>query len=260
MNKSFLFFFLLFESVSGTSQKLYSVLKIKPEFAGISYADKHVKEEFRTSVPKINIYWGIDIFYRKKKVTHKFSLEESALEKNFKIINKFLAPPNTGVGFAYGTYGTGINHLIVGYSLHREAKNEKGFLFHTRIRFNYSFGLGLSFNRSKAFYREVDAASNGGFQTPITYHGYEAVHYRNGFGLFFKSTGGFDFINRKGKRRFCFNLFYNQGLKQMVLYNIHYQYGYFNDPQKQVDVPNQVLKNRGTTFGFSIGLPITIKK
>ena len=46
----------------------------------------------------------------------------------------------------------------------------------------------------------------------------------------------------------------------MAHFDIHYQYGYFNDPSKQVDIPKQVLRSRGTTFGFSLGIPITIKK
>jgi hypothetical protein len=46
----------------------------------------------------------------------------------------------------------------------------------------------------------------------------------------------------------------------MAKYNIHYQYGYFNDPTRQVNVPNQIIYTRGTTFGFSLGVPIKIVK
>ena len=79
-------------------------------------------------------------------------------------------------------------------------------------------------------------------------------------GIFLKSSGGVDFVSKKGKRIVCLSLFYNQGFKQMVHYNIHYQYGFWNDPSRQVDVPNQLLRNKGTTFGFSAGFPITLKK
>lgn len=200
------------------------------------------------------------MIYKAKKITHKISLEESALEKNFKIINKFLAPPNTGLGISVWSFGTGIDHLILGYSLQKVGKKGKGFLFHSRIRFNYSVGLGLGFNRSKAFCKQVDARSAGGRQDPFTYSAFEAIHIRDGVGIFLKSTGGVDFVSKKGKRKICLNLFYNQGVKQMVHYNIHYQYCFWNDPSRQIDVPNQILRNKGTTFGFSAGFPITLKK
>jgi hypothetical protein len=260
MNKYIFLFLFLLVAIFCNGQKLYSIVRIKGEFSGISYTKNHVKEEFRPSVPWLNVSWGIEVIYRAKKIIHKISLEQSPLDMNFRIINKFTAPPNNGVGFAYAGFATGINHFIVGYSLQKEGKKEKGFLFHSRMRFNYSGGLGFSFNRSKAYYREVYQSSEGGFQTPIIYCAYEAVHYRDGFGVFLKGTGGFDFINKKGKRKLSINLFYNQGIKDMVHFDIHYQYGYFNDPARQVDVPKLVLRNRGTTIGFNLGIPITIKK
>lgn len=260
MNKYIFLFFFLFETIIGTGQKLYSIVRLKGEFSGISYTKNHVKEEFRPSVPWIIGSWGIDVIYRAKKMTHKISLEQAALGMNFQIINKFLAPPNNGLGLDNATFGRGIDHLIFGYALQKEGKHEKGFLFHSRIRFNYSLGLGVSLNRSKAYYKDAYPKSEGGFQGTSTYIGYEAIHYRDGFGVFLKGTGGFDFINKKGKRKLCLNVFYNQGLKDMVHYDIHYQYGYFNDPSRQVDVPHLILRSRGTTFGFSVGIPIALKK
>lgn len=46
----------------------------------------------------------------------------------------------------------------------------------------------------------------------------------------------------------------------MAHFDIHYKYGYYNNSTLQVDVPKQVLRTRGTNFGFSLGVPITIKK
>ncbi len=260
MNKYIFLFLTLLGAIFCNGQKLYSIVRIKGEFSGISYTKNHVKEEFRPSVPWLNVSWGIDVIYQAKKITHKISLEQSALGMNFQIINKFLAPPNNGLGYANASFGRGIDHFIMNYSLQKEGKHEKGFLFHSKIRFNYSYGIGISLNRSKAYYREVFFGSEGGFQGNSDYIGYEAIHYRKGPGIFLKGTGGFDFINKKGKRKLSINLFYNQGIKDMVHFDIHYQYGYFNDPARQVDVPKLVLRNRGTTIGFNLGIPITIKK
>ena len=46
----------------------------------------------------------------------------------------------------------------------------------------------------------------------------------------------------------------------MAHFDIHYRYGYWNDPAKQVDVPKLVLRSRGTVFGLSVGIPITLLK
>ncbi len=257
--KLFIIFFqvLAFKS---NCQKIYTVVNLSGEFSGISYAGHHVKEEFRPSVPKMNAIWRIDFLYRVKRLAHKISLEQSVLGKNFKLINKFKVPPYSELGFNYSSYGTGIDHFIISYALQMEGKKEKGFFFKSRIKFNYFLGVGTSLNRSKEYYRDYYPSSDGGWSDPYTYDGYEAKHYREGMGYFVKGGAGFDLINKKNKRFLCFNLFYNQGLKTMIRYDVHYQYGYWSDPQRQVDVPHQILKGRGTTFGFSIGLPITIKK
>ncbi len=262
--KKLLFLLLSFcLSLCGYSQKIYGIVNLTAPFSGISYTNGHNRDEFRPSIASINFSWGIDFIYKARKVRHKISVEQLSVGKHIKFINKFTLPPNTErlLGATVSSSGDFIPHFIFSYAFLKEGKKEKGFLFHSKIRFNYSMGLGISLNRSKAFYKEVYPNSSGGWENPFTYTGYEAVHYRDGFGLFLRGTGGFHFINKKkNKRVLSFNLFYNQGLKDMAHFDIHYQYGYWNDPSKQVDVPKQVLRTRGTTFGFSLGVPITIKK
>lgn len=257
-------FFLLYVSISlcAKAQKIYGVINLTAPFNGISYAPGHNKKEFKPTIVKINGSWRIDLFYKAKKISHKLSIEEQPLGYNFKLIDKYNIPPNNSqlLSFNYSIYGRTIDHLIFSYALQKEGKSNKGFIFKTKIKFNYSTGIGVSLNRSKSYYREVFDNSSGGLTTPTTYHGFYADHYRDGFGLFLRGTGGFDILNKKGKRELCFNIFYNQGLKDMAHFDIHYKYGYFNDPLKQVDVPKQVLRTRGTNVGFSLGIPITIKK
>lgn len=249
-------------AVETYSQKLYSVLKLTAPFSGISYTKGHNREEFKPSVARINFSWGVDIIYHGKKVNHKFSIEQVPFEKYFKLVNKFMLPPNSEqlLGHVSINFGTTIDHFIFSYTLQKEGKMDKGFLFNSKIKFNYSAGGGFSFNRSKEYYNSVYPNSSDGGSNQYTYMAYDAVHYRDGFGLFLRGTGGFDFVNKKGKRKLSLNAFYNQGLKDMAHFDIHYRYGYWNDPSKRVDVPHQILRSRGTTFGFSIGVPIIIIK
>lgn len=259
-----LIYIMIFISIqqNGNTQKLYSVVNLTAPFSGISYTGGHNSQEFKPSVARINLSWGVDIIYRRKKVNHKFSVEQMPFEKYFKLVNKYMLPPNTEqlLGHVRINFGTAIDHFIFSYALQKEGKKEKGFLFDSKIRFNYSAGVGVSFNRSKVYYRNLYANSSDGASNQYTYMAYDAVHYRDGFGLFVRGTGGFDFVNKRGKRKLSVNLFYNQGLKDMAHFDIHYRYGYWNDPAKQVDVPKLVLRSRGTVFGLSVGIPITLLK
>ncbi|MGQ0739234.1 MAG: hypothetical protein ACT4OJ_09265 [Bacteroidota bacterium] len=254
----------LFMPVSGISQKLYGVINLTAPFSGTTYAKTYNREEFRPRNIRINGSWGIDFVYKAKKMNHKLSVQQVPFGEAFKLINKFMNPPYRQdsflLGFSNATHEDAIDHFIFSYGFQKEGKKEKGFLFRSRIRFNYSAGMGISFNRSKAYYNQVFSRSSGGSQNPWTYYAYEIEIHRIGPGLFLNGGAGFDFINKKGKRKLSFNIFYKQGLTNMARFDIHYQYGYWNDPAKRVDVPNQKIYSRGTTFGFSLGVPIRIIK
>ena len=258
----FLLFFLLFHFVHG--QKLYGIINLTAPFSGISYAKEYNEEEFKPRNVRINVGWGFDIVYKVKKLSHKFSFNEMPLEGSFKLVNKFMLRQYNQdgrlLGFREFIHGDAIDHFIFSYALQKVGEKEKRFLLKSRIQFNYSAGLGVSLNRSKDYYKQVFSSSSGGGYSPITYYDYDINIYREGFGLFLKGGVGGDFINKKGKRNLCFNLFFYQGLKNMAHFDIRYRYGYYNDPSKQVDVPNQKIYSRGTTFGFSLGVPVRILK
>jgi hypothetical protein len=258
--KKFLIVISLFSVLKSSAQKVTVVINLVGEFAGISFTNNHVKEEFRPSVPKINGVWSIDLIYQAKKLNHIISFGESVFEKYFHLINKFMKPSDTLLGIMGGAFGTGIDQLTIAYCLQKRSMEEKKFLFKSKIIFNYSIGAGYIFPRSKNYWNNTYSRSEDGWVDPYTYITYEAIHYRDGFGIFLKAGAGFSIVNKKKKELICFNLFYNQGLKQMAHFDIHYKYGFWNDPQKQVDVSSQILRSRGTTFGFSVGVPITIKK
>ncbi len=259
--KQTIFFIICISLINNShGQKLYAVVNLNAPFSMLNYTSGHNKQEFKPSVIRINGSWGIDVFYKPKKITHKLSVQEVPFGFYFELINKFNKPPNNSLGFNSTKYGRVIDHFIVNYAIQKEVRKSQNFLFKSNIKFNYSLGLGFSLNRSKRFYKEVFPNSADGFINQWTYDGYYADHYRDGFGVFVRSTVGFDIFNKKGKRKLCFNLFYNKGLKDMAHFDIQYDYGYLNDPTKQVFVPKQVLRTRGTNMGFSLGIPITIKK
>jgi hypothetical protein len=264
MKKKIVILSLLCIPLFGITQRLYGIINLTAPFSGISYTKEYNKDEFKPRNVRINGSWSLDIVYKAKKVSHKFSFNEMPFEESFKLVNKFMLPqynPNGGLlGFKQAIHGDAIDHFIFSYALQKEGIKEKRFLFKSSLRFNYSGGLGISLNRSKDYYKEVFSRSSGGASTPSTYYGYDIDINRDGFGLFLKGVAGVDFINRNGKRKLCLSLFFYQGLKNMADFDIHYQYGYFNDPDKQVDVPNQKLYSRGTTFGVSLGVPIKIIK
>lgn len=263
MKKYLISLLFIIKAATGNSQKMYAVVKLTAPFSGISYTESHNKAEFRPSIAKINFSWGVDLIYTGKKFQHKLSVTEVPFGKYFKLINKFMFEPGgLGLlGFRKASMGEFTDHFIIGYSLQKEGTKTRKFILGSGIRFNYSAGLGISFGRSKAYWNQVYLMSGGGSAGNYTYYGYEAVHHRDGYGLYIMPSVGFDIVSKKKqKRKINFNLFYYQGIKDMAHYDIHYQYGYFNDPSKQVDVPKQVLRSRGTTFGFSLGVPISIKK
>lgn len=242
------------------SQKLVLIPSIKGEIGCISTARHYTKNEFQPTIPEFQPAWKLELILH-KKLSHVFGLEQSALGNSYKVTSKFFYPPYPPLlGVTEGMLFIEFNHLILSYGVQFDGKRPKGFLFKSKIRFNWYAGLGYSFNRSKRLYQEQYKYSSTGVSVLDSYIFQEAYHYRDGFGVFLKGQGGFDFLNKKGKKIVTVNLYFNQGLKTMVHYIIHYKYGFFNDPQKQIEVFDVNMKSKGTTFGISFGVPITILK
>lgn len=260
-HKIFLVFCLAF-ALAAKGQSIYGVLSLTAPFNGLSSAPNHNSKEFKASLIRINVSWKAEVIIERKKISHKLSIEQQPIGYSFKISDKFSAPPNNSqlLSFNYSRYAESIDNFFLSYALQKGGRNFKGFILKSKIKLNSSAGIGISFNRSKSFYETQFLNSSGGISTPDTYLGYYADHFRDGIGLFLSGAAGFDICNKKGKKRLCFKVFYNQGLRSMMKFNVHYKYGYFTDPTRQVDVPLQILRIRGTNFGLSLGIPITIKK
>jgi len=199
---------------------------------------------------------SIDVFYKPHRIIHKFTLEYNRIGDAFKIQNKFLAPAD--IGIIRISHASGIEHLILSYNLGYESKKLHNPVGKLKMRYTGSLGVGLGFQRSKTFYRDVFYPMDYGVQDGNSYMAYLGKFSRTGMGIFSTANAGFDIISRKNKRILAFSFFYNKGFSEMIKFNIHYQYGFLNDPARQVDVPNQVLRSRGTSFGLKIGVPIKI--
>lgn len=261
--KRLILLILLNITVSVHGQKLEALIGLNTPFSGISGSGSHDKKEFKPSVLRFNISWEVAVLYKRNKMAHVLTLAQLPLGKNFKVVNRFNIPPDDAVnlGFSYYIFGTDINNCLISYDQLRSEKKSRPFIFKTDIKLNYSYGVGIGFNRSKYYYANFYSSSNGGWSTPWTYYAVDATHYRDGLGLFACFRAGIDFFGRKRKVSFMtIKFFYLQGLRKMAHFNIHYRYGYWNDLSKRIDKPDQILFTRGTTLGFALALPIVILK
>lgn len=238
--------------------RFYITPNVDLQYSGLSFVKNSEKNanDFKRSVPLLNFMSSIDVFYKPHKLIHKITLEYSRVGDGFKVVNHFLGPTDIGVHTI--SHAGGFEHLILSYNLGYESKKLHNPIGNLKIRYTGSFGLGIGFNRSKAYYRDIFYPIDYGLQDGNTYMAYLGTLSRTGMGIFSIVNAGFDIVSRKNKRVLSFSFFYNKGFTEMIKFNIHYQYGFFNDPNKQVDVPNQLLRSRGTSFGLKIGIPIKI--
>ena len=255
-----LFLAVLFLPIITFSQKLYIIPNFDLQYSGLSFMRNSEKnaDDFKPSVPLLNYMSSIDIIYKPQKLVHKITLEYSRLGDGFKITNKFMSPADPGI-LSMSDAGA-IQHFILSYSLGIESKNVHNPLGNLKLRYTGSLGMGIGFNRSKKYYKDLWYPIDNGLQDDKMYMAYLGTISRTGMGFFSIANAGFDVISRKNKRVLSFSLFYDKGFSELIKFNIHYQYGYFNDPSRQIDVPNQILRSRGTSFGLKIGVPIKILK
>jgi hypothetical protein len=241
-----------------TSQKLYITPNIDFQYSGLSFVkiSERNTNDFKRTVPLLNYILSIDVFYKPKKFIHKITLEYNRFGDGFKVINKFLSP--TDIGTHSISHSGGFEHFILSYNLGIESKKLHNPLGKLKIRCTCSLGFGIGFNKSKSYYNDIFYPIDFGLQDRNSYIAYLGTFSRTSMGIFSIINTGFDITNRKNKRMLSFSFFYNKGFSEMIKYNIHYQYGLFNEPNKMINVPNQTLRSRGTSFGLKIGIPIKI--
>lgn len=260
MLKYFLFYVIYFISFEVNSQKLYIVPNFDFQYSGLSFVRKSEKNanDFIPSIPLLNFMSSLDIFYKPGRMIHKLTIENNRFGDGFGVKNKFIHPGELGLlGISHAG---GFTNLIISYNAGIESIKQHNPLGKLKLKYTGSIGCGIGLNRTLAYFEEAFYPIDWGWQDGITYIAYLGSFSKTGPGIFSIVNAGFDVINKKNKQVLNFSFFYNKGFTEMIRFYIHYQYGFFNDPSRQVDVPRQVLRSRGTSFGLKIGVPITIFK
>ena len=260
MLKYFLFSGIYFLPLNGLSQRLYIVPNFDLQYSGLSFVRRSEKNasDFKPSIPLLNFMASLDIFYKPKKIIHKLTIESNRFGDGFGVTNKFIHPGE--IGLLGISHSGGFDNFIISYNAGIESKKLHNPLGKLKLRYTGSLGAGIGLNRTMAYFDDVIYPIDYGWQDGNTYIAYLGSFSKTGPGLFSIVNAGFDVISKHNKRVLNFSFFYNKGFTEMVRFYIHYQYGFFNDPARQTDVPKQVLRSRGTSFGLKIGIPIKILK
>ena len=67
MTKQALFGVMVSFSINTSAQKLYVVTSFTSPFSGLSYAKQYQKDDIRPYNPRINLSWGVSLFYKEKR-------------------------------------------------------------------------------------------------------------------------------------------------------------------------------------------------
>lgn len=240
------------------SQKIEIVPNLGIQYYGISYISKNDVHpmDFRASRPNIEGTWGFSVKYKRERLRHILSLQDIVLGSSFSFRNIYL---DKGIipTFQERMHSDGIDVLLFSYNIQKEFNKEFIFFGKSKLKFIYSGGVGIAFNRSKWFYDIVLPPYSFGQIISTNYFEYHILYNRAGAGVFLIGKAGFNFYNKKGKNFLTLEAFWNQGLKKMEEFSIDYNYGYLNT-QYQRTVKDVKLKSRGTAFGFTLGVPIRL--
>lgn len=223
------------------------------QFSGLSYISKRNSRpsDFRHSIPLAAVSMVGDIKYKIGKLTQVISIQNIEVGPSFSFRNIYLDKgivPTISGHFAASSLG----HALLSYGVESQTRLNKTILF------NYGIQAGLGFPRGYEYY---DSASTEtfGMQLGDSYYQYRLQYFRSGLGIFLSAKMGIAFYNRRKKCWLDLEAFWHQGLRQMEEYAISYQYGYYSYPQYQRD-QQVILKTRGTVFGVTASVPITILK
>ncbi len=202
----------------------------------------------------INPVLGVDIMYEKGKFIHALGVSSQPFGISFKGDVKQEGTNQTAILFSHAAFD---RQFMLSYQLFVQSRISKT-SSKRPVYFNYGMGLGVGFNRSKNFYSINNIPrSFGGSSLPAGhFYAYEYNRFRTGIGYFLKPEIGFIFYNKKKKPFLNTSLFYNIGLTEMESFKLKLQYGnlfttYFKEE-------NQILKTRGSVFGFKIGVPVKL--
>ena len=268
MKKKYLLFLLIIGPVSFLkAQKLSISPFLGLHYSNIDYIKKGdaKQDDFETPGPKIAELWGIDINYRCKKILHQLTLQNTVIGEAFEIKNKYvLRTPEQLLGSYKQISQGGDDYLQLKYSAKKEFSKTHKFFGKSNFKLAFSLGMGIVFDRTQDYYdntfHALYASFGGGGGPNGEYFYYQWWLKEHNSGVLATVGVGINVYKKTGKQLLYIEAFYSKGLRQMLKYSIDYKYGYTQYPQYQTEVHNQIIRTRGTSFGFKIGVPIKILK
>ncbi len=242
-------------------QRIYISPNIGMQLSGISHKVGSKNTDFYVSVPSFQIAYGLDLFYQKNNRKYKLSFYDNILGYSYKVIPY----NNIFIGHYILTQYYAIDNLQLSLSKVFEKKSMGKFPFKSKIQFACTSGLGIDINSTKAFYKEQFSQMHFyiehqtiGF-APQYIGTDDTIFRKSSVGLFLINDAGFDIFSKRKKRVLTFSLFYKLGFIKMAKTEVTYYYGDVGNPASEKKYKQQ-LATTGTTFGFKLGIPITIKK
>lgn len=234
--------------------------KFGVEYFAMSYYPKNAakNKDIKVSMPDLDFLLGIEITVQKMR--NKFSLvfENMNLGEGVAILtdSAFYTDGSVTNGGRTGNKTSRVIHYL-GILYSRTYKPSK----ESRFSCFWGAGTGIGINKSETYYREVQ---NAGYSS--LYAGGENIvsiqrwAKPTGNGIFLHLWSGLSYINKKGKEAIIFEIFWRQGLRKMVEYTVDYSYSSPLRPSYGRSVTGYRFNNRGTTFGTTLGFPISLSK
>jgi hypothetical protein len=239
--------------------KLYCQISFIPkvgfEYSGIGYYPKgSVKyEDIIITIPDGEMFLSCEVSLLNRDDKYSFLVERMNLGEGVKIIRDSVFYSNGFIGYGQTRMLTGREILFLGFHYDKINKPIKN----TWLSYFYGAGIGIGFNKTAAYYREVqDAGYSSAFwggDNPINIQRWAIP---TGHGFFLKLRGGLTLMNKKKREALILEFFWRQGLKKMIEYTVDYSYSSNLRPSYGHTVRGYRFNNRGTTFGTTLGFPI----
>jgi hypothetical protein len=265
MKLLFLLFAIIFLRGIIFSQAIYFKPKIVCNMGLFNFQRRsEVKEvDFIPNIFGLQFTLGGSVIYKNKKGnSHNINADFGFLGGGYQINNK-IRQDNNLLGFISNRHLiNGVTPGLLGYSFSKQFKKYSS-VKQKNLRFAYSLGIAYGINQSKKYYDEqIDTlVKNNYLFSSGNFLNIEERFKTKNNGLFITLGLNTCLYSKRNKTIVDIELFFNLGLRQMMYHTISYKYGYNNlSPEYTRTVKNQPIRSRGTTMGFKLGFPITIKK
>jgi hypothetical protein len=223
-------------------------------------------KDIRTPFPNLKVALGLEIFYKPKNTLFSLLVKRSNIGYGFKLRNNHIS--DTSRGYITASETGSIEQYQINISAIKESQKFKPFVGKTTIKFNLKAGVGIGFNRSQMYYDSSFYKEGLAIYNDWSFIKYETTISKKYIGYYISTSAGMMIYNKKKKKILSVDAYYDFGLRKMAAFstNFHYGRGRFVNQNFYIDAANSTKQDnfitftRGSTFGVSLGIPITIKK